>query len=196
VYTQVVEELARRAQRIKVGTALDQATQMGPHSHAEQLEKTFRYFAIGRDEGARLVTGGERLRGDSFGAGYYVAPTVFADVQNSMRIAQEEIFGPVVAVIPFDTEEEALALANNTEYGLVAGLWTQNLGRAHRIAARIEAGMVWVNTYRFIRWSFPYGGMKVSGLGRENGPEVLEHFTETKTTVVHLTGDYPDMYSQ
>jgi aldehyde dehydrogenase (NAD+) len=196
VYAQVVEELGRRAQRIKVGAALDKATQMGPHAHAEQLEKTLGYLAIGRDEGARLVAGGERLRGAEFGDGYYVAPTVFADVNNSMRIAQEEIFGPVVAVIPFDTEEEALSIANHTEYGLVAGLWTQNLGRAHRIAAQIEAGMVWVNTYRFIRWNFPYGGLKVSGVGRENGPEVLEHFTETKATIVHLTGDYPDIYAK
>ena len=195
IYAEVVAELGRRAQKIRVGAALDTATQMGPHSHAEQLEKTLSYFDIGRQEGARLVAGGKRLTGANFGDGYFVEPTVFADVESSMRIAQEEIFGPVVAVMPFDDEEEALALANNTEYGLVAGLWTQNVGRAHRIASRIDAGTVWVNTYRFLRWNLPYGGMKISGLGRENGPEVLEHFTETKSTIVHLTGDYADAYA-
>jgi acyl-CoA reductase-like NAD-dependent aldehyde dehydrogenase len=121
---------------------------------------------------------------------------VFADVTNSMRIAREEIFGPVVGVIKFKTEEEAIAIANDTEYGLVAGLWTQNVGRAHRVAAQIQAGMVWVNTYRYIRYNIPYGGYKISGLNRENGSEGLEPYFETKSTIINLGGAYPDAYAQ
>jgi len=130
------------------------------------------------------------------GDGYFVKPTVFADVTNQMRIAREEIFGPVVGVIKFKTEEEAVAIANDTEYGLVAGLWTQNVGRAHRVAAQIQAGMVWVNTYRYIRYNIPYGGYKVSGLNRENGAEGLEPYFETKSTIINLGGAYPDAYAQ
>jgi aldehyde dehydrogenase (NAD+) len=167
---------------------------MGPQAHSEQLQKTLRYLDIGRNEGARLVVGGERI--NELGDGYFVRPTVFADVTNQMRIAREEIFGPVVGVIKFKTEEEAVAIANDTEYGLVAGLWTQNVGRAHRVAAQIQAGMVWVNTYRFIRYNIPYGGYKVSGLNRENGIEGLEPYLETKSTIINLGGAYPDAYAQ
>ena len=111
-----------------------------------------------------------------------------------MVIAQEEIFGPVCSVIPFKTEEEAIAIANDTRYGLTAALWTQNVGRAHRVAAQLEAGTVWVNTYRYIRWNIPYGGFKMSGLGRENGPEALDAYLETRSTIMNLTGADPDAY--
>jgi (Z)-2-((N-methylformamido)methylene)-5-hydroxybutyrolactone dehydrogenase len=199
IYQKVVEELGRRAQRIKIGAPLNERTQMGPQATARQLEKTLRYVQIGRDEGARLVAGGNtpssarRLDPDGDG-GYFVEPTVFADVKQSMRIAQEEIFGPVCSVIPFKTEEEAVAIANDSRYGLTAALWTQNIGRAHRVAAQIEAGTVWVNTYRFLRWNIPYGGFKLSGMGRENGPEALESYLEDRATVINLTGAYPDAY--
>ena len=112
-----------------------------------------------------------------------------------MRIAQEEILGPVGAIIPFDGEEEAVAIANSTPYGLAAGLWSGDTGRAHRVAARIEAGMVWVNTYRYIRWSTPYGGVKASGWGRENGIEGLDPFLETKTTIISTTGKFADPFA-
>jgi aldehyde dehydrogenase (NAD+) len=194
VYDRVVEEIASRSTRVRIGNALDTSTQMGPQAHSEQLEKTLRYLDIGRNEGARLVTGGERIA--SMGDGYFVRPTVFADVTNDMRIAREEIFGPVVGVIKFKTEDEAVAIANDTEYGLVAGLWTQNVGRAHRVAAQIQAGMVWVNTYRYIRYNIPYGGFKVSGLNRENGSEGLEPYFETKSTIINLAGNYADAYAQ
>lgn len=194
IYPRVVEALAERSRRIRVGNALDPATQMGPQAHAEQLAKTQRYVDIGREEGARLVAGGARV--DEAGAGYFIRPTVFADVDNGMRIAQEEIFGPVVAVIPFADEDEALRLANDSRYGLVAGLWTRDLGRAHRVAGQIDAGMVWVNTYRYIRWNFPYGGLKLSGLGCENGPEAMAHYTETRSTVINLTEHYPDAFAE
>jgi len=195
VYRQVVDEIARRAAGIRIGNALDPSTQMGPQTHKEQLEKTLRYIGIGKAEGARIVAGGEAVSGEGLAGGYYVQPTVFADASNEMQSAREEIFGPVCSLIPFETEEEAIAIANDTIYGLVAGLWTQDIGRGHRVAAAVEAGTVWVNTYRYVRWAMPYGGFKISGIGRENGPESLDDFTELKTTVINLTGRYPDAYA-
>jgi len=124
-----------------------------------------------------------------------VQPTVFAGVSSNMRIAQEEIFGPVAAIIPFDGEDEAVAIANGTDYGLAAGLWTGDTGRALRVSNRIEAGIVWVNTYRYIRWSTPYGGFKTSGWGRENGIEALDSYLETRTTVMSTTGQFPDPFA-
>jgi (Z)-2-((N-methylformamido)methylene)-5-hydroxybutyrolactone dehydrogenase len=199
VYEKVVEELGRRAHRVKIGAPLSESTQMGPQATSQQLEKTLRYVDIGRGEGERLVAGGgmpgaSRLLEVDGSGGYFVEPTVFADVKQSMRIAQEEIFGPVCSVISFKTEEEAVAIANDTRYGLTAALWTQNLGRAHRVAAQIEAGTVWVNTYRYLRWNIPYGGFKMSGMGRENGPEALDAYLEDRSTIINLTGTYPDTY--
>jgi len=185
VYEQFVQHLAERARRIRVGMPLDTRTHIGPQTSAEQLAKTMRYIEIGREEGARLVTGGRRPEG--FARGYFVEPTIFADVDNGSRLAQEEIFGPVVAAIPFETEEEVVALANNVDYGLVAGLWTSDVGRAHRVAHQLEAGLVSVNTYRPVHWMLPYGGYKLSGIGRENGLEVLHEYTEVKTVVVELS---------
>ena len=195
IYTRVVEEFARRAARVRVGMPLDPATHMGPQAHEQQLKKTLDYIGIGRKEGARLVTGGSRIDREGLRKGYFVAPTVFADVSPRLRIAQEEIFGPVAVIIPFDGEEEAIAIANGTRYGLTAGLWTSDVGRAHRVAARLEAGMVWVNTYRYIRWSTPYGGFKASGWGRENGVEALDDYLETRTTVISTTGKFADPYA-
>lgn len=195
VYDQVVEAFRARAGRVRVGPPLDEATHMGPQAHAEQLAKTLSYIDIGRQDGAELVTGGKRLSGGALGEGYFVEPTVFAHVGNDMRIAREEIFGPVAALIPFDDEDQAVAIANDTSYGLTAGLWTSDVGRAHRVSGRIKAGMVWVNTYRFIRWSTPYGGFKGSGWGRENGIEALDAYLETRTTVISTTGRFPDAYA-
>ena len=196
VYDRVVAAFAERAAKVRVGLPLDEATHMGPQAHGEQLAKTLSYIDIGRQEGARLVTGGRRLDAGELGDGFFVEPTVFAEVDNSMRIAREEIFGPVAAIIPFDGEDEAVTLANDTSYGLAAGLWTGDTGRAHRVSARIEAGIVWVNTYRFIRWSTPYGGFKGSGWGRENGIEALDNYLETRTTVISTTGRFADAYAQ
>lgn len=195
IYQQVVAEFARRAGRVRVGLPLLETTHMGPQAHAEQLAKTLSYIDVGRDEGAELVAGGRRLADGELAGGYFIEPTVFANVRNDMRIAREEIFGPVAALIPFDGEEEAIALANDTPYGLVAGLWTRDVGRALRVSSRIEAGMVWVNTYRFIRWSTPYGGFKGSGWGRENGLEAVDAYLETRTTVISTTGNFPDVYA-
>jgi len=195
VYERVVEEFARRAGRVRVGQPLDPDMHMGPQAHEAQLHKTLSYIDIGRREGAELVAGGERLREGALADGYFVAPTVFAQVRNDMRIAREEIFGPVASLIPFDGEDEAVALANASEYGLASGLWTGDASRAHRVAARIEAGIVWVNTYRFLRWSTPYGGLKQSGWGRENGLEGLDPYLETRTTVISTTGQFPDPFA-
>lgn len=196
IYDRVVEAFRERAGQVRVGMPLDANTHMGPQAHQEQLDKTLSYIALGREQGAELVTGGSRIQSGDLASGYFVQPTVFANVTPQMRIAQEEIFGPVAGLIPFDGEDEAVAIANGTPYGLTAGLWTRDVGRAHRVSRRIEAGMVWVNTYRFIRWSTPYGGVKASGWGRENGVEALDSYLDTKTTVVSMTGQFPDAYAK
>ncbi|MDH7637694.1 aldehyde dehydrogenase [Sphingomonas oryzagri] len=195
IYDEVVDQFRQRAARVRVGIPQDPATHMGPQAHQQQLDKTLSYVGIGRDEGAELVTGGSRIERDGLAGGYFVEPTVFAGVAPDMRIAQEEIFGPVAALIPFDGEDEAVAIANGTRYGLTAGLWTRDTGRAHRVSQRIEAGMVWVNTYRYIRWSTPYGGVKQSGWGRENGIEALDSYLETRTTIVSTTGAFADPFA-
>ncbi len=195
VYDRVVEAFKHRASKVRVGLPLNAATHMGPQSSSEQLAKTLSYIDIGRNEGAELITGGQRLQRDELSGGYFVEPTVFANANNGMRIAQEEIFGPVATIIPFEGEDEAVAIANDTSYGLTAGLWSRDLGRAHRVAARIRAGTVWVNTYRYIRWTTPYGGFGASGWGRENGVEGLDSYLETRTTVISTTGQFPDAYA-
>ncbi|MFV0361459.1 aldehyde dehydrogenase [Tropicimonas sp.] len=195
IYDRVVEAFAARASKVRVGLPLDPSTHMGPQSSLEQMEKTLRYVGIGCDEGAELVAGGRRLEAPDLAEGYFVEPTVFAGASNDMRIAREEIFGPVAAIIPFDDDEEAVAMANDTAYGLTAGLWTRDVGRAHRVSAQIRAGIVWVNTYRYIRWTTPYGGFKASGWGRENGVEAVDAYLDTRTTVISTTGTFPDAYA-
>jgi aldehyde dehydrogenase (NAD+) len=188
-YAQMVERVAARAERIRVGMPMEEASHIGPQTSAEQLAKTERYIKLGHDEGARLVAGG--VRPAHLSKGYFIAPTVFADVDNRSRLAQEEIFGPVLAMIPFDREDEVIAMANVVQYGLVGGLWTRDLGRAFRVAEQIEAGTVTVNTFRPAHWMLPYGGYKLSGIGRENGVEVLHHYTEVKTIVMDFAEDAP-----
>jgi len=190
VYQKVVDTMRERAGRVAVGSALDPTSDIGPQAYREQLDKTLSYIDIGKSEGARLVAGGTQPLVPGHADGYYVSPTVFADVDPKSRLAQEEVFGPVLSIIPFKTEEQAVEIANSTQYGLVSGLWTQDVTRAHRVARQIEAGTVWVNTYRYIRWSFPYGGFKMSGIGRENGPDALDYYQETRSTVVNLSGQY------
>lgn len=195
VYERVVEAFKERARAVRVGMPLDESTHMGPQAHEQQLTKTLSYVDIGRREGAELITGGRRLTAGAMAQGYFIEPTVFAGVDRTMRIAREEIFGPVASIIPFDDEDEAVSIANDTTYGLTAGLWTQNVSRALRVSQRIEAGMVWVNTYRYIRWSTPYGGFKASGWGRENGIGALDAYQETRTTVINVAGQFPNPYT-
>ena len=189
IYERFAAALAERASRIRVGMPFDERTHIGPHTSAEQLAKTERFIALGHKAGARLLTGGGRPR--HLERGYFVEPTVFADLDPASELAREEVFGPVLGVMPFDSEDEVVALANDTDYGLVGGLWTSDVSRAHRVAARIEAGLVSVNTFRPVHWMLPYGGYKLSGIGRENGMDAVREFTETKTVVVELSPDMP-----
>lgn len=189
VYEWFAEQMAARAARIRVGMPLDPRTHIGPHTSAEQLAKTRSYIASGKDAGFRLLAGGGRP--DGFTQGYFIEPTVFADVDNGSSLAQEEVFGPVLSVIPFDDEDEVVTMANDTRYGLVAGLWSSDLRRAHQVAARIQSGLVSVNTFRPIHPAMPYGGFKMSGLGRENGLEVLQEYTEVKSVVLDLSSNQP-----
>jgi (Z)-2-((N-methylformamido)methylene)-5-hydroxybutyrolactone dehydrogenase len=190
VYDEVVKGVADRANRVRVGDPRDERTFMGPHTFAEKLENTLDYIRVGNDEGARLVVDGTDPK-DGQNGGYWIRPTVFADVTNTMRIAQEEIFGPVLAMLPFDDEDEAVAIANDVMYGLTAGVWTNDLARAHRMIARIEAGTVSVNAYPAVHWMLPYGGFKMSGFGRENGLEAIDLYTETKTAVIDIGSQTP-----
>jgi acyl-CoA reductase-like NAD-dependent aldehyde dehydrogenase len=169
--------MVARSRDIRLGSGFAKDTQMGPLVSQEQLDRVSRYVGIGRAEGAAVALGGER-HGQT---GYFHQPTIFTGVNNRMTIAREEIFGPVMAIMPFDTEDEAVAIANDTDYGLAAGVWTNDLTRAHRMTQAIRAGTVWVNTYQRVYPSIPYGGVKQSGYGRNLGAASLEHYTQTKT---------------
>jgi 5-carboxymethyl-2-hydroxymuconic-semialdehyde dehydrogenase len=182
VYDSLVTRLAERAARIKVGDPSDPATEIGALVHPDHYDRVLSYVRLGAREGARLVAGGSRPPG--LPTGNYLTATVFADVQPSMRIFQEEIFGPVVCVTPFDSEEEAITLANATRYGLAAYIWTADLKRAHRVAALVESGMTWVNSHNVRDLRTPFGGVKSSGLGREGGQHSIDFYTECR--IVHL----------
>ncbi len=177
MYERVCELLAQRASRLVAGDPLDPATQLGPVASRAQLHKVLSYFAIARDEGLKCAAGGQRLERQ----GYFVAPTVYRDVPADSRIAREEIFGPVAAMIRFDDEDEAVKIANDTRYGLAAGIWTEDLRRAHRMLHRIRAGTVWVNNYRVFDHTMPFGGYGQSGIGREMGAAALDAYTEVKS---------------
>ncbi|WP_434619533.1 betaine-aldehyde dehydrogenase [Tabrizicola sp. M-4] len=175
--------LAERTAGISLGDPLDEATQMGPLVSAAQMDKVLGYIATAKAEGARLVCGGGRA---ALNTGFYVQPTVFADVTDGMTIAREEVFGPVMAVLDFETEEEAVARANDTEFGLAAGVFTADLTRAHRVIARLEAGTCWINAYNLTPVEGPFGGSKMSGVGRENGRAAVEHYTQVKSVYVGM----------
>ncbi|MBD1221226.1 aldehyde dehydrogenase family protein [Virgibacillus halodenitrificans] len=181
-YDRVVEELAKRAQATKLGNGMDPETEMGPLVSKRQFERVLDYIKIGKEEGARLVVGGER----EFDKGYFVQPTVFADVEDHMRIAREEIFGPVVAVFPFDTTEEAIQRANDSDYGLAAAVWTENIRTGHQVARRLKAGTVWINDCNQENPAAAFGGYKQSGIGREMGNYALDNYTEVKSVWVNL----------
>src|SRR6184192_873475 len=184
VYDHALDELLKTVEETRIGPGIDPVTQMGPLVSKTQMERVLGYIQTGSNEGARLLAGGGRPEG--LGSGYFVKPTVFADVDGSMRIAREEIFGPVVAAIPFSDEEDLVAKANSTIYGLVAGVWTNNVARAHRVAHALKAGTVYVNCYHIVDPVTPWGGYKQSGCGRELGPYALDLYTEVKNVIVDI----------
>jgi aldehyde dehydrogenase (NAD+) len=180
IYKQVVEKIAEYANSYKCGDPFDSESDQGAQISKSHMESILNYIEIGKKEGARLVAGGERDISGENGKGYFVRPTIFADVDNKMTIAQEEIFGPVLCIIPFDTEEEAIAIANDTIYGLAAGLWTNDVSRANRVARKLQAGMVFINKYGCYDFASPFGGWKQSGWGKEYAIHSLQSYTKTK----------------
>jgi (Z)-2-((N-methylformamido)methylene)-5-hydroxybutyrolactone dehydrogenase len=189
-HDEVVDALVTRVGTIKMGDPLDMATEMGPVANSVQHEKVIGFIERAQAAGAKLASGGARPDvGELF-----VGPTILTDVDPTMEIACEEVFGPVLAVMPFDTEEEAIALANSTSYALAAGVWTRNIHQAHRVAHRLRAGAVWVNSYRLVAPNAPFGGFGMSGIGRENGQAAVDAYLESKTVWIETGGQTRDPF--
>jgi aldehyde dehydrogenase (NAD+) len=186
IHDQFVERLVEKASKMRVGDPLDPKTEMGAQISQTQLDRILGYVQSGKDEGAKLLCGGGRDTEGAKSRGYFMRPTVFADVKPKMKIAQEEIFGPVLSVMKFKDEEEAIAISNGTIYGLVSAVWTRDVRRAHRLARQIKAGVVWINTYNGFDSAAPFGGYKQSGFGREMGMHALESYTQVKSVWVAL----------
>ena len=181
-----LERLVARTRAIRVGDPMDPATQMGPLISADHLDKVMSYVGHGEAEGAKLLTGGRRLTEGPLARGNFLAPAIFDDCRDEMTIVQEEVFGPLLSVLSFEDEDEVIGRANDTPFGLAAGLMTRDIGRAHRTAAALQAGVVWINSYNLTPIPMPFGGSKQSGLGRENGLAALDFYTERKSVYVNL----------
>ncbi|MFQ3663170.1 MAG: aldehyde dehydrogenase family protein, partial [Chloroflexaceae bacterium] len=181
----VLDAVARHAETLRIAPGLDPEARIGPLISQSHLERVLGYVALGRAEGAHIVTGGERP-GGALAGGYFMRPTILTNVAEASALTRDEIFGPVLVAFPFDTEEEALARANALPFGLAAGVWTNDLARAHRMAGTLRAGVVWINTYDWFDPAVPFGGMGQSGQGRELGRQVLDHYTELKSVWVKL----------
>jgi aldehyde dehydrogenase (NAD+) len=182
IYDDLLEILIPRAQALRLGDPFDEATDVGPVACIQQFEKILGCIETGKTEGAHLLTGGARPTSpDNLARGLFVPPTLFGPVSNSLRIAREEVFGPVACVIRFDDAAEAARIANDSPYGLAAGVWTEDMRRAYEMVNRIRAGTVWVNDYRIAHYTMPFGGFKESGIGREQGIDALHDYTEVKS---------------
>ncbi|RZI70681.1 MAG: aldehyde dehydrogenase [Variovorax sp.] len=190
IHDRVLERLVERASSIRLGDPLDMASEMGPAATEPQFHKILSMVKSAEEEGATLAYGGRQAPQ----GGFFVLPTILSGVRNDMKIARDEVFGPVLSVITFDTEDEAVEIANDTVYGLAAGIWTQNVQRAHRVATQLRAGNVWINAYRVTAPFAPFGGFKHSGIGRENGRDGMNEYLETKTVWIELSGELRDPF--
>ncbi len=195
IYERMVEGLAARAKQIRMGDPRLKETEMGTAANKPQFDKILSFIEAAKGDGARLVAGGGRAEGRELEQGFFVEPTIFADVRNDMKVAQEEIFGPVLSIIPFGDEEEAISIANATSYGLASGVWSENIGRCMRMMRAIDSGIVWVNTYRVAAPQASFGGMKDSGFGRVRGEAGIMEFTQAKTVFVDYSGDRRDPFA-
>ena len=181
IHDRFVERLVEVAKTATIGDPMSLDTHVGPVTTPPQYKKVLEYIEIAKREGATCVLGGGPYSGPGAKGGQFVEPTIFTNVDNSMRIAQEEVFGPVLSVIPFDTEEDAVRIGNDVDFGLAAGVWTQDIGRAIRMSEKLRAGTIWINTYRSISYTSPFGGYKSSGIGRENGPDAIKEYMQVKS---------------
>jgi (Z)-2-((N-methylformamido)methylene)-5-hydroxybutyrolactone dehydrogenase len=195
IHDEFLDRLVRFAGGAKLGDPRLSTTQVGPITTRPQHKKVLDYIAIGEKEGAKLVLGGKAADVPACGSGLFVQPSIFSGVSNSMRIAQEEIFGPVLSVIRFHDQDEAIAIANDTLYGLAAGVWTGNIRRAITMSSRLRAGTVWVNTYRAVSYMSPFGGFKNSGFGRENGQHAIDEYLQTKSIWINTALDVPNPFT-
>jgi len=194
VHDAFVERLVAFARTAKMGNPMEATTQVGPVTNPPQFRKILDYLEIAKGEGAKVALGGSKATRPECGEGWFVEPTIFTGVDNRMRIAQEEVFGPVLAVIPFEDEEEAVAIGNDVVFGLAAGVWTQSMRRAFQMAERLQAGTVWINTYRAVSYLSPFGGYKKSGLGRESGQAMIHEYLQTKSVWISLATEVPNPF--
>jgi aldehyde dehydrogenase (NAD+) len=194
IHAEFVDRLLALAKTARMGNPLDLSTQVGPITTRPQYEKVLDYIRIAQAEGAVCRLGGGRASRPECGDGWFVEPTIFTDVRPNMRIANEEVFGPVLSIIPFDDEEEAIRIANGTLYGLAAGVWTTSMRRALALSERLEAGTVWVNTYRAVSYMSPFGGYKRSGIGRESGADAIREYLQTKSVWIDISGSSPNPF--